>query len=73
MIDNNRKISASIFVLEDEEYRMGNDLPIEIFGTRSEALNAWRDAGGRIIDFQGYFMRFNCKKSMIDWIKEKLG
>jgi len=73
MIDNNRKISASIFVLEDEKYRMGNDLPIEIFSTRSEALNAWRDAGGRVIDFKGYFMRFTGKKAMIDWIKEKLG
>ena len=52
---------------------MGNDLPIEIFSTRSEALNAWRDAGGRVIDFKGYFMRFTGKKAMIDWIKEKLG
>jgi len=67
------KISPSIFVLEDHEDRMGNDLPIEIFGTRSEAVEAWKDAGGRISDFQGYFMRFNCKKSMIDWIKGKLG
>ncbi len=73
MMDYNKKISASIFVLEDNEYRMGNDLPIEIFSTRNEALDAWRDAGGRVSDFQGYFARFNCKKSLIDFIKEKLG
>lgn len=73
MIYSNRKITASIFVLEDYEDRMGNDLPIEIFSTRSEAIEAWKDAGGRISDFQGYFMRFTGKKAMIDWIKEKLG
>ena len=73
MSDDHKKISASIFVLEDKEYRLGNDLPIEIFGTRGEALNAWKDAGGRFSDFEGYFMRFNCKKAMIDWIKGKLG
>ena len=73
MIDSNRKITASIFVLEDYEDRMGNDLPIEIFSTRSEAIEAWKDAGGRISDFQGYFMRFTGKIAMIDWIKEKLG
>lgn len=72
-MDYKIKISPSIFVLEDHEDRMGGDMPIEIFSTRSEAIEAWKDAGGRFIDFQGYFMRFSCKKAMIDWIKEKLG
>jgi hypothetical protein len=66
------KVSASIFVLEDPEYRIGNDMPIEIFATREEALNAWKAAGGRGIDFKGYFVRFNNKSSMINWIKVKL-